>query len=160
MNVMNYQDYDVILDVFDSFEKENPDQIQEHFDAGFRSVVLNETAKREEYIELYRRIKEGMPDAKFKILDLTSDGETFKAKIKITGTHSKTIPSLKKGWRPMKATGKKINKIITSLEFIIRNNRILEIKPVENRKGFFAGLLAELQLLPKSYSLKLQTEMN
>ena len=88
MNVMNYQDYDVILDMFKAIEKDKFDEAHECLDGKFSSVILRKEVKREEYLDIYRRIKEGMPDAKFEIVDLTSDGETFKAKLKIKGTHT------------------------------------------------------------------------
>ncbi len=152
MNVMNYQDYDVILNVFKAIEKRNHNDAEECLDGNFKSTILNESVCREQYLDIYHRIKEGMPDAKFRILDLTTDGESFKANVKITGTHSHTIPSLKKGWKKMKPTGKKINKIITSVEIILRSERIMEIRNLESNKGVISGLLDELDILPKSYS--------
>lgn len=153
MNVMNYQDYDVILNIFNAIDKKNFDEAQLCLDGNFTSVVLNQTVKGEEYLEVYRRIKEGMPDAKFSIVDLTSDGETFKAKIKIKGTHSHTFPALRKGWKTMKSTGKKINKVVTAVEIVLRGERIIEIRNLEEGKGVISGLLDELQLLPKNYAV-------
>ena len=151
MNVMNYQDYDVIQHVFDAIEKEDIGVAQEYLAGNFKSVLLKENVNRDQFLEIYRRIKEGLPDAKFEIVDISSDGETFKANVKITGTHTQTIPSLKKGWRAMKATGKKINKVVSSIEIILRSDRILEIKNVNENKGVISELLNELKLLPKSY---------
>ncbi|HQV05416.1 MAG: hypothetical protein R2796_01575 [Chitinophagaceae bacterium] len=152
MNVMNYQDYDVILDVFKAIEKENFDQAKEYFDGNFKSVILNKPVKAPEYLEVYRRIKEGMPDAKFEIVDLTSDGETFKAKLKIKGTHSQTMPALTKGWKNMRKTGKRINRVVTSVEILLRSDKIMEIRNIDPEKGVAAGLLDGLNLLPKSYA--------
>lgn len=152
MNVMNYQDYDVIEHVFDAIQKEKLDEAQDCFDGRFKAVILKKEVATDEFLDVYRRIKEGMPDAKFKIVDLTTDGESFKANIKITGTHTHTIPSLRKGWKTMKPTGKKINKIVSSVEIILRGDKIMEIRNIEDDKGIIAGLLNELQLLPKSYS--------
>lgn len=152
MNVMNYQDYDVIMDVFNAIENNKFDEAKECLDAKFSSVVLKEPVGGEEFLDYYRRIKEGMPDAKFEIVDLTSDGETFKAKIKINGTHTETIPSLKKGWRALKPTGKKVNSIVTTVEFLLRSERIMEIRNLKEDKGVVAGLLGKLDLLPKNYS--------
>ncbi|MBK7289017.1 MAG: hypothetical protein IPI78_01535 [Chitinophagaceae bacterium] len=152
MNVMNYQDYDVILDVFKAIEKDKFDEAQECLDGKFSSVILKKTVKAEEYVEVYRKIKEGMPDAKFEIIDLTSDGETFKAKLKIKGTHTHTMPALTKGWKNMKKTGKKINKVVTSVEIVLRSDKIMEIRNLNPEKGVAAGLLDGLNLLPKGYS--------
>lgn len=152
MNVMNYQDYDVILDVFKAIETDKFEEAQGCLDDKFSSVVLMKKVKGEEYLDVYRRIKEGMPDAKFEIVDLTSDGETFKASLKIKGTHSHTMPPLKKGWKSMKKTGKKINKVVTSVEIILRSDKIMEIRNLNPEKGVAAGLLDGLNLLPKSYS--------
>jgi predicted ester cyclase len=152
MNVMNYQDYDVIMNVFDAIQKEKYEEAQEYLDGNFSAVILKEKVSRDEFVEVYRRIKEGIPDAKFKILDLTSDGETFKAKVKITGTHKQNIPSLKKGWKAMKPTGKKVNKIITAVEIVLRGDKIIEIRNLNADRGLISGLLDELSLLPKSYA--------
>jgi len=153
MNVMNYQDYDVILNVFDAIDKKKFDEAHNCLDEKFSSIVLKQKVSADEYLEVYRRIKEGMPDAKFSIIDLSSDGETFKAKVKICGTHSHTIPSLRKGWKMMKSTGKKVNKIITSVEIVLRGDRIIEIRNMDTNRGVVAGLLEELKLLPKSYAV-------
>lgn len=153
MNVMNFQDYDVIQLVFDAIEKENITEAHDYLTDNFKSVVLRQNVTRDEFLEIYRRIKEGIPDVKFTIMDLTSDGETFKANVKITGTHTQTIPSLRKGWKAMKPTGKKINKIVSSVEILLRSDRIMEIRNLDGDKGVIAGLLNELELLPKSYSL-------
>ena len=152
MSVMNYQDYDVILEVFDAIEKKKFDKAQELLDGKFSSEILRKPVKADEYLDVYRRIKEGMPDAKFVISDLTSNGETFKAKLKIKGTHTHTMPALKKGWKSMKKTGKKINKIVTEVEIVLRSDKIMEIRNLKPGKGVAAGLLDELNLLPKSYS--------
>lgn len=149
---MNYQEYDVIQELFDAIENENLVEAQECLAGNFSSVILKKSVKGEEFIEVYRRIKEGMPDAKFKIVDLTTDGESFKANVKITGTHSKTIPSLRKGWRAMKPTRIKINTIVTSVEIILRGKQIMEIRNIDEERGVISGLLDQLKLLPKGYS--------
>lgn len=152
LNAMNYQSYDVIHEVFKALEKENMEVAKECLDGKFKTYVLNEEVTAHQYLDAYRRIKEGMPDAKFEIIDLTTDGETFKAKLRIRGTHTKTIPSMKKGWKNLKPTGKKVNKIVAYLEIVLRSNRIMEIRNLKNGRGVVAGLLDELNLLPKSYS--------
>lgn len=152
MDVMNYQDYDVILDVFKAIEEEKFDEARECLDGKFSSVIFKKTVKAQEYLDVYRKIKEGMPDAKFEIIDLTSDGETFKANLKIIGTHTHTMPALAEGWKSMKKTGKKINKIVTSVEIVLRSDKIMEIRNLDPGKGIAAGLLDELDLLPKHYS--------
>jgi len=152
MNVMNYQEYDVIQELFDAIEKENLIEAQECLAGNFSSVVLKKSVKGKEFLEVYSRIKEGMPDAKFKVEDLTTDGESFKANVKITGTHTKAFPALMKGWRSMKPTRKKINTVVTSVEIILRGKQIIEIRNLEEDKGVISGLLDHLKLLPKNYS--------
>lgn len=153
MNVMNYQDYDVILHVFEAIEKKKFEEAQEYLDSNFSTMILRERVSGDEFLDVYKRIKEGMPDAKFRIVNLSSDGEVFRAKIKITGTHKESIPSLKKGWKVMKPTGRKVNKIITSLEIRLRGDKILEIRNLDAKKGVISGLLDELHLLPRNYSV-------
>lgn len=152
MNVMNYQSYDVIHEVFNALQKENMERAEELLDGKFKTEVLREEVNGVEYLDVYRRIKEGMPDAKFEIIDLTTDGDTFKAKLKIKGTHTKPLPSMKRGWKTLKPTGKRINRVVTSVEIVLRSNRIIEIRNLEEGKGVVAGLLNVLDILPKSYS--------
>ncbi|MBK8312300.1 MAG: hypothetical protein IPL04_16735 [Chitinophagaceae bacterium] len=45
MNVMNYQDYDVILDVFKAIEKDKFDEAKDCLDAKFSSVILKNLLK-------------------------------------------------------------------------------------------------------------------
>ena len=45
MNVMNYQEYDVILNVFDAIEKDKFDDAQECFARNFTSIILKKEAK-------------------------------------------------------------------------------------------------------------------
>lgn len=152
MNVMNYQEYDVIQDLFDAIENENLEVAQECLAGNFSTIVLRKSVSGKEFLDVYRRIKEGMPDAKFTIENLTTDGESFKADIKISGTHSKTIPSLRKGWKSMKPTRKKLNTCVSAVEIVLRGHQIMEIRNVEEDKGVISGLLDQLKLLPKSYS--------
>ncbi|MBI1341872.1 MAG: hypothetical protein GC171_02940 [Terrimonas sp.] len=153
MNVMNFQDYDVIFNVFQALEKRHMEAASECLDGNFKSEILKQPVGATQFLELFRRVKEGMPDARFTIEDLTSDGETFKAKIKISGTHTHIIPSLRKGWKALKPTGKRINKVEAAVELVLRGSRIVEIRNCESGKGAIAVLLQELELLPKSYSL-------
>lgn len=152
MNVMNYQEYEVIQDFFSAVEKADQQAARDCLTGNFTSVVLKRRVSAQEYLEVYSRIKEGIPNVTFKVENLTTDGEIFKANLKITGTHTKTIPSLRKGWHVMKPTQKKVNKIITSIGIILRGNQIMEIRNLENDNGIFFGLLSQLKLLPKNYS--------
>lgn len=154
MNVMNFQEYDVIQELFTAIEKENLLEAQECLAGNFSSVILKKSVNGRDFLETYRRIKVGMPDAQFKIVDLTTNGDFFKAKVKISGTHTKPFPPLLKGWRILKPTKKKVKvkAILTSVEIILRGNQILEIRNEVEAKGVIAGLLDYLKLLPKSYS--------
>ncbi|MBS4043263.1 MAG: ester cyclase [Chitinophagaceae bacterium] len=153
MNLMNYLDYNVIIDVFDAFEKEEYDLAEKRLDNKFNSTILDKEVSKTEFVELYKKIKMGMPDAVFSIENLILNGDSLTGKVKITGTHTHPMPPLKRGWKSGKPTGKKINKIVSSIEVIMKGSKILEIRNVKEKKGVAAGLLNELDLLPKSYSL-------
>ncbi|MBX2933138.1 MAG: nuclear transport factor 2 family protein [Ferruginibacter sp.] len=152
MNVMNYQEYDVIQNLFNAIENENLKQAEECLAGNFSTMILKRPVSGKEFLDVYSRIKEGLPDVKFKIENLTTDGESFKADVKISGTHSKTIPSLRKGWKPMKPTLRKLNTCVSTVEIVLRGQQIMEIRNVKTDKGVISGLLDELKLLPKNYS--------
>ncbi len=153
MNLMNYLDYNVVIDVFDALENEQYELAEKKLDNKFNSTILKKEVSKSEFVEMYRKIKEGMPDAVFSIENLILNGDSLIAKVKVTGTHTHQMPSLKKGWKASKATGKKVNKIVSTIEIIMKGSKILEIRNVVENKGIAAGILNELDLLPKSYSL-------
>lgn len=47
---------------------------------------------------------------------------------------------------------KKINMIVTSVEIVLRSDKIMEIRNLNPEKGVAAGLLDGLNLLPNNYS--------
>jgi predicted ester cyclase len=153
MNLMNYLDYNVVIDVFEALQNEQYDLAEKRLDNKFNSIILNEEVSKSEFVAMYKKIKEGMPDAHFSVEDLMLNGDSLFAKIKITGTHTHKMPAFKKGWKSGQATGKKVNKIVSTIEVIMKGNKILEIKNVKQNNGVAAGLLNELNLLPKNYSL-------
>lgn len=153
MNLMNYLDYNIIIDVFEALQKEDYELAEKSLDNKFNSSIHSNGVSKKEFVELFRNIKIGMPDAVYAIENLILNGDSLMAKIKIAGTHTHTMPALQKGWKSYKPTGKKINKIVSSIEVIMKGDKILEIRNNKENSGVAEGLLKELELFPKNYSL-------
>ena len=151
MNAMNYQDPEVINEVFKDIQKGEFENADEKLTENFRATILDKEVSKEEYLDTYKCIKEGMPDAKFTLDNMSTDGDLFKAKLKIKGTHSQKIPSLRAGVKSIKATGKKINAVLGELRFRLRGERIIEIDSPEGKKGIMKNLLKHLNLEPKKF---------
>ena len=73
---MNYQDPTVINEVFKDIQKGEFENADEELTENFRATILDKEVSKEEYLDTYKCMKEGMPDAKFS-LDNMSVTEMF-----------------------------------------------------------------------------------
>jgi predicted ester cyclase len=154
INAMNYQDPTVIDEVFKDIQKGEFESADEKLTDNFKSTIMDKEVSKEEYLETYKCIAVGMPDVKFSLNNMSTDGDVFKAKLRIRGTHTKRIPSIHGGVKSIKATGKKVNAYIAELRFRLRGEKIIEISNASEKKGVIKNLLRHLDLEPKKYISK------
>jgi len=83
--------------------------------------------------------------------NVRTDGNKTTAKLKISGTNSRSIPALMKGWHDIPATNKKIEGLIADLEITVKDEKIEEIRSIKNTRGIFVSLLENLGLDYKKF---------
>jgi predicted ester cyclase len=152
MNVYNLQNHHVIQEAINVILQGEEHELSDVFSNSFNTTVLKKEVGLKKYVEIFKKLQEAIPDLKVEVEDLIMDGDIFKAKLKVTGTHKNEMKSLKRGWHNMKATDTKINKVVSSIEVSLKGNKVDEIKHIDENNGFVSGLLRELDLLPKSYN--------
>jgi len=110
----------------------------------FRGMLLGKEVNRPIYISAYRSVLEGIPDLRITVQNISTDGSSINALVKISGTNTHAIPALMKGWQEIPATNKKVDGLITELEITIKDGKIEEIRSTHDTRGLFTGLLDNL----------------
>jgi hypothetical protein len=139
MNV-NILIHEVIIDLGSGrFEKANALLAD-----NFRGTILDEDINKTVYISAFRCLLKGFPDLKLNFQGIRADGSRATVKLKMSGTHSRTLAALPDAWDEIPATYKKIDGLIMDLEITFKKNKIEQIKNAKNSNGMFAGLLQHL----------------
>lgn len=134
----------LINEVFTDIETGKFEKASAILSDDFRAVVLGKEVNRPMYISAYRSLLRGIPDLKFNVQNVRSNGNKVTAKLKVSGTNSHTIPALMKGWHEIPATNKKVEGFVTDIEITLKDDKIEEIRNANNSRGFFIGMLENL----------------
>ncbi len=152
MNVYNLKNPNVIQDAFDVILTGNKDELSDVFSNSFKTSILKREVGLSKFVETFEKLKEAIPDLKVEVVDITTNGDTFKAKLKLSGSHTNELKSLKRGWHNMEATDTSFDKVMSKVEVSLKGNKVDEIRHLDEKKGIVSGVLKELDLLPKSYN--------
>ena len=134
----------LVNEVFSDFEAGKFEKADSILSDNFKTTLLGKEVSKPVYISAYRSLLKGFPDLKLNVQSLKSLGMKTTAKLKVSGTNSRSIPALMKGWREIPATHKKIDGLIMDLEIVMKNDKIEEIRNANNSKGIFISLLDHL----------------
>jgi predicted ester cyclase len=141
----------LINEVFTDIESGKFERANSILADDFRTLLLGKEVNRPIYISAFRSLRQGFPDLKLMIQNVRTDGNKTTAKLKISGTNSRSIPALMKGWHDIPATNKKIEGLIADLEITLKDGKIEEIRSVKNTRGIFVSLLENLGLDYKKF---------
>jgi hypothetical protein len=141
----------LIKEIFTDIEAGKFDKANALLADNFRAVLLGKEVNRPIYMSAYRSLLQGMPDLKFDVLSVRSAGGRATATLKLSGTNSRAIPALMKGWHEMPATNTRIDGLITDLEIILKDDKIEEIRNAQHTRGLFASLLENLDMNYKKF---------
>lgn len=134
----------VVNEVFTDIESGKFEQANALLADDFKGMVLGKEVNRPVYISAYRSLRQGIPDLKFDVQHVKTEGSKVKGTVKISGTNTHAIPALMKGWHEIPATNKKVEGLVMDLEVTLKNDKIEGIKLSQNMKGLFATLLDNL----------------
>lgn len=134
----------VVNEVFTDIESGKFEQANALLADDFKGMVLDKEVNRPVYISAYRSLRQGIPDLRFDVQHVKTEGGKVKGTVKISGTNTHAIPALMKGWHEIPATNKKVEGLVMDLEVTLKNDKIEGIKLSQNTKGLFATLLDNL----------------
>ncbi len=135
----------IVTDAFTSLAKGNPEQAETVFADDFKSTILNNSVDREQYIEAFKTLKQGIPDLQINLHDLELTGNTVHAQMDLSGTHSKEMPSILPGFKQISPSGKKVKFENVELDITLKDDKIREIKSMPTGKGIFREVYAQLE---------------
>ncbi len=141
----------LITEVFTDIETGKFEKASAILSDDFRALVLGKEVNRPIYISAYRSLLRGIPDLKFNVQNMKSDGNKVIAKLKVSGTNSHAIPALMHGGHEIPATNKKVEGLIMDLEITLKDDKIEEIRNAKNSRGLFIGLLEHLGMDYKKF---------
>ncbi len=116
------------------------------------SGAIPKPVGKKEWLSLHKALETGVPDFKFNLHDVKEEDGKVKAKVRITGTHSRDIPGPIPGitmQNKILASGKKVNMPVEECEFEVKNDKLtrLYVKPVAG--GGVPGFMEQIgQKLP------------
>lgn len=141
----------LISEVFTDIQTGKFDQANALLADDFKAELLGKEVGRPMYISAYRSLLQGIPDLKLQVQNVTSEGNKVLARLKVSGTNSRPIPALMKGWQEIPATNKKVDGLTMDLEITLKNDKIEEIRNAHNNSGVFLSLLQNLGADHKKY---------
>lgn len=141
MNTIN-----VVSEVFIDLQKGHFNRASDLLADDFHANILGQEVNKSMYISTYRSLLQGIPDMRFHVQDVSTEGEKIKVKVLLSGTNNRPIPALMRGWHQIPATHRKVEGLIAGLEVTVKDNKIEQIKSLGNEKGLFVNLLEHLGL--------------
>lgn len=97
-----------------------------------------------EYLGVHRAFNKGMPDFRFNYRITEDKGERVFVKVKLSGTHTNTLPSPAPGLKDIPATNKTVKMPEEPVEFTVKDNKITKMKLSHVEGGGLPGVLKQL----------------
>ncbi len=134
----------LINDVFNDMETGRFEKAGKNISDDFSTTLIGKKVNKEAYLHSYQALLQGIPDLKLKVQDVSWEGTHGKAKLLISGTHTKLIPPVMEGFKSIEPTGKKLDGLATDIEIKVEGDKIQTIYYVDANQGVLAGLLNRL----------------
>ena len=100
--------------------------------------------KREEYVSVMKNMIAGIPDWNYHARDFSSDGDTVRATVEISGTQTRTLQPVIPGMSALPPTNKKFKLPKEYLTVKVRGDKICEFHADVPANGGVSGILTQL----------------
>lgn len=96
-------------------------------------------------ISMHKALWAGFPDIKFHFRLISEMGNTVKATVQITGTHTgNLIPPMQGKFVSIPPTGKKISLPREQIEYTVRGNQLINVKVNASPEASWPGIFKQL----------------
>jgi predicted ester cyclase len=143
-NKFNMNSNNLISEVFTDIEKGKFERANAFLADDFRAVLLGKEVNRPIYLSAYRSLLQGIPDLKLHVQNVRSQNGKVLTRLKVSGTNSRPIPALMRGWHEIPATNKRVEELTMDLEITMNQDKIREIRNAPDTSGLFFSLLENL----------------
>lgn len=132
-------------DLFHAIEKNDYEKAESLLSKDFKLTgVSPEPLGAKEFLGLHKAFGKGMPDFKFNFKVIKDKNNVVSAKVMLTGTHTKELPSPMPGVNNIPPTNKSIKMPEEPLDITVKDRKISTIHVEPKPGGGVAGVLKQI----------------
>lgn len=139
---------EVVRTYFRALEEHDVGKVAGLLSDDFAFVNSVEPMDRDDFLRFMQALLAGFPDYRFNHSDSRVNGNVVTVKLRMTGTHTRTLALPMPGLKPVPATGKKVVLPEQSFAYTVRNGRITTITPEPIPHAGIIGLLEQIGVKP------------
>src|SRR5512138_1845245 len=119
---------DITYQILDAMEKGNIKSTADQFTDNFRFTgPMPKPLTKDEFLDLMAKINKGVPNLKFGHREYHVNGQTVNVTIQVSGTQSRTLPSLMPGMPELPPTNKTFRLPPETLQVTFQGDKISKI---------------------------------
>jgi hypothetical protein len=136
---------DIVNHVLDSLERGDAQSDARYYADNFTfSGPVPEPLDKSQFLDLMAKMTSGIPDWKFNRGKLRVEGQTVIVPVQITGTQTRTMPSLMPGMPDLPATNRSIRNPPEVIQVTFQGERVVDIHVDPVPGGGVLGMLEQL----------------
>ncbi len=108
------------------------------------SGPVPEPVGKKEFVGLQSGLVKAIPDWKFNLHNVRSQGDTVTGVVQITGTHTNTLPALMPGASEVPATGRHVSLPEEHCQALVKDGKIVSFSTDKVAGGGVMGLIQQL----------------
>jgi len=135
----------VVRECFAAFEASQFEKAAGYFADNF--VLSGPTPQpigKKEFVALQTALRQAFPDWKFNMHNFHTEGDTVTLVLQITGTHTRTLPSLMPGVPEVPATGKHISLPEEHCQATVKDGKMTSFSTDAGSDGGVMGLFQQI----------------
>jgi hypothetical protein len=143
--MQNKNKVEIVKDFISAIEQGKFDQAENCLsdDFVFSGPVPKKMSKKD-WLRLHKNLLMGIPNLKFNLTDLSESGNTVNASVRLSGTHSKEIPSLMPEVSAVPASNKNIQLPKENVTMVFKGDKISSFTVEKVPNGGVPGLLKQI----------------